>query len=222
MLARALSRRTRTVAEPPSIPALDWPSLILGRPHERELWLGLTVVHSPVGLTIVDSRGWVERTTSILEVGLLSSILEVDSPSFIPGVDSPSFNLEVDSPSVAVVCGMSFVEICPAETRGSLLLESLSHRRVGRLPGVNYFSPPRLPLPPPRRTPPRLHPTAPRQAPPAVCQEPLLLLSRPKSPTHRKHFSPFIAPTPAWLRGDNKRIELTRPNRDGAYQPHRD
>ncbi len=35
-------------------------------------------------------------------------------------------------------------------------------------------------------------------------------------------FSPLIAPLPAWLRGDNKRIELTRPNRDGAYQPHRD
>ncbi len=77
MLARVLSRRTRTVAEPPSIPALDWPSLILGRPHERELWLGLTVVHSPVGLTIVDSRGWVERTTSIIAVGLLTAILAV-------------------------------------------------------------------------------------------------------------------------------------------------
>ncbi len=70
MLARVLSRRTRTVAEPPSIPALDWPSLILGQPHERELWLGLTVVHSQVALTIVDSRGWVERTTSILRGGL--------------------------------------------------------------------------------------------------------------------------------------------------------
>ncbi len=32
----------------------------------------------------------------------------------------------------------------------------------------------------------------------------------------------WSSPNPLKTGQDNKRIELTRPNRDGAYQPHRD
>ncbi len=58
--------------------------------------------------------------------------------------------------------------------------------------------------------------------PTEFCQGPLPVRSELDSRNHPKLVSTFIAPTYAWLRGDNKRIELTRPNRDGAYQPHRD
>ena len=131
-------------------------------------------------------------------MGSLSSILVVGSLSSILEVDAPSFILGVDSPSLVLgVDSPPFIlgVDSPPFIRGGRL--TVRRPRVdSRSNGLGRKS--------------------------STPQALLALLPAHPSLQTASLFSPFVAPMPAWLRGDNKRIELTRPNRDGAYQPHRD